>query len=62
MANVALIFSGQYVKYVSGLRSGLPVGECEYTWVGEKLIYSPSLSMVYAIVRNVFVRTVVLAV
>lgn len=28
MANVALIFSGQYVKYVSGLRSGLPVGEC----------------------------------
>jgi ATP/ADP translocase len=28
MANVALIFSGQYVKYVSGLRSGLPVGRC----------------------------------
>lgn len=27
MANVALIFSGQYVKYVSGLRSGLPTGE-----------------------------------
>lgn len=26
MANVALIFSGQYVKYVSSLRSGLPVG------------------------------------
>lgn len=26
MANVALIFSGQYVKYVSNLRSGLPVG------------------------------------
>ena len=26
MANVALIFSGQYVKYVSGLRSGLPAG------------------------------------
>ena len=26
MANVALIFSGQYVKYVSGLRSGLPIG------------------------------------
>lgn len=26
MANVALIFSGQYVKFVSGLRSGLPVG------------------------------------
>lgn len=27
MANVALIFSGQYVKYVSGLRSGLPTGK-----------------------------------
>jgi AAA family ATP:ADP antiporter len=26
MANVALIFSGQYVKYVSNLRSGLPAG------------------------------------
>eukprot|EP01033_Poteriospumella_lacustris_P006838 gene6838-4926_t len=26
MANVALIFSGQYVKYVSNLRSGLPPG------------------------------------
>jgi len=26
MANVALIFSGQYVKYVSSLRSGLPIG------------------------------------
>ena len=26
MANVALIFSGQYVKYVSNLRTGLPVG------------------------------------
>jgi len=26
MANVALIFSGQYVKYVSGLRTGLPLG------------------------------------
>jgi AAA family ATP:ADP antiporter len=26
MANVALIFSGQYVKYVSSLRTGLPVG------------------------------------
>lgn len=26
MANVALIFSGQYVKYVSGLRVGLPAG------------------------------------
>lgn len=26
MANVALIFSGQYVKYVSSLRSGLPAG------------------------------------
>jgi ATP:ADP antiporter, AAA family len=26
MANVALIFSGQYVKYVSSLRGGLPVG------------------------------------
>jgi len=26
MANVALIFSGQYVKYVSGLRTGLPIG------------------------------------
>lgn len=26
MANVALIFSGQYVKYVSSLRSGLPLG------------------------------------
>ncbi len=26
MANVALIFSGQYVKYVSSLRSGLPDG------------------------------------
>ena len=26
MANVALIFSGQYVKFVSSLRSGLPVG------------------------------------
>ena len=27
MANVALIFSGQYVKYVSNLRVGLPPGE-----------------------------------
>lgn len=26
MANVALIFSGQYVKYVSNLRVGLPPG------------------------------------
>lgn len=26
MANVALIFSGQYVKYVSNLRVGLPAG------------------------------------
>ena len=26
MANVALIFSGQYVKFVSNLRSGLPIG------------------------------------
>mmetsp|Transcript_21216 Transcript_21216/g.35955 ORF Transcript_21216/g.35955 Transcript_21216/m.35955 type:complete len:590 (+) Transcript_21216:68-1837(+) len=26
MANVALIFSGQYVKYVSGLRTSLPAG------------------------------------
>jgi AAA family ATP:ADP antiporter len=26
LANVALIFSGQYVKYVSSLRNGLPVG------------------------------------
>ncbi len=26
MANVALIFSGQYVKYVSSLRAGLPEG------------------------------------
>jgi len=26
MANVALIFSGQYVKYVSNLRSSLPIG------------------------------------
>jgi AAA family ATP:ADP antiporter len=26
MANVALIFSGQYVKFVSSLRSGLPIG------------------------------------
>jgi AAA family ATP:ADP antiporter len=26
MANIALIFSGQYVKYVSSLRTGLPTG------------------------------------
>jgi AAA family ATP:ADP antiporter len=26
MANIALIFSGQYVKYVSSLRTGLPAG------------------------------------
>ena len=26
MANIALIFSGQYVKYVSSLRAGLPAG------------------------------------
>ena len=29
MANVALIFSGQYVKYVSNLRVGLPPGKTE---------------------------------
>jgi len=50
MANVALIFSGQYVKYVSGLRASLPAGtsilHCMYSikiyWL---LKFSTSLSV-----------------
>jgi ATP/ADP translocase len=35
MANVALIFSGQYVKYVSSLRSGLPAGTVAFPSVAD---------------------------
>ena len=39
MANVALIFSGQYVKFVSSLRSGLPAG-ADYWGHSLKLLMS----------------------
>ena len=39
MANVALIFSGQYVKYVSGLRAGLPAGTCLHCKILHATLY-----------------------
>jgi ATP/ADP translocase len=47
MANVALIFSGQYVKYVSGLRSGLPAGTAAFPSVADlqALVYDATVDV-----------------